>query len=145
MPASGDLGSTFDDAIKDFNNAYNIKDYRDFRQYLHPVARIVIQKVDDPGEFVAGTIQDVMKYLNNEEANPGDNKALFPQLLNYKRDDHPKERQNRKGEVVGDVIGTGSYQDKHDDPKNQIPVHFCLRFKKHQGVWHLVAAFVWPI
>jgi hypothetical protein len=142
MPPSVHLIPTFEAAIEDFNNAQNDKDYRNFLQYLYLTDKILIQKVDDPESFVTGYAANIIQYLNDGEADPLTPK--FPQF-DYKKPPHGKEHRNKIHELVGDVTGTGKYQDIYTDPAT-IDVQYCLRFKKNgQGIWLLVTALVAPI
>jgi hypothetical protein len=142
MPASNDLLQTFEDAIADFNDAANVGTYSKFRLYLYPHERLLIQKVDDPGQFESGNRAKIMKYLNTSQAITG----FFPQFHYGKP--HPKVHTHpgkRAILEVGDVTGKGKYQDKFAD-KRKISVQYCLRFKKNpEGIWLLSTALVAPI
>lgn len=135
-PPSGHLVQTFEDAIATFNAAQTDGDYSNFIQYLYPTD-VYIQKVDDPGGFEEGTPADIVSYLNTQEAQTG----YFPQFF-YDHD--PPHHKEHKNYGVGDVTGTGKYQDKYTD-NTKIPVQFCLRFKKRRDIWLLVTALVVPI
>jgi hypothetical protein len=141
---SPDLKQTFKDAIADFNDAVNVGDYRNFRQYLYPINSVYIQKVDDPAGYIQGSPDDIINYLNADEAIFP--KKLFPKLLydeNPPPDDMPHAKEH-KSDTVGDVTGTGDYQDRYDD-STTIRVQYCLRFKKYGKNWLLVTALVAPI
>jgi hypothetical protein len=142
MPPSVGLLPTFKDAIADFNNAYNVTDYRNFKQYLY--STVLIEKVDDT-DFVTGTPNDIItKYLNPSEATTG----YFPQF-DYGAHPHPKEHKNKNNDPVGEVTGKGYYWDKYADfssGSSGIHVRYCLRFRQNAlGIWLLATALVAPI
>jgi len=146
MSPNGNLKQTFEATISTFNNAHNDnpQDYHNFLQYLYPNINLVIQKVDDPGAFAVGTNTDIIKYLNNDEADPADPK--FPQLKKHTPSYHPKEHKRKNGEEVGDVTGQAIYYDRFTDPDSaSIPVEYCLRYKKYNSIWLLVTALIAPI
>jgi len=134
-PPSGHLIQTFKDAIETFNGAQLDQNYDKFKQYLYPVD-VFIQKVDDPGGFEQGDPDKITNYLNAGEAKT----KFFPQFF---YDDDPPHHKEHKNYTVGDVTGTGEYQDKYT-VNTKIPVQFCLRFKKYGQVWLLVTALVAP-
>jgi hypothetical protein len=136
MAPSGNLIATFEALIADFNDAKNVKSYQNFRQYLYPIA--LIQKVDDPGEFVIGPPTTIINYLNGGEAQTG----FFPQFQ-YDADPQPNQYTNKFNEPIGDVTGTGTYQDKITNSAI-IPVRYLLRFKQIAGNWLLATALVVP-
>ncbi len=136
MAPSGNLIATFQALIADFNDAKNVGSYQKFCQYLFGIA--IIQKVDDPGEFVIGSPTTVINYLNGGQALTG----FFPQ---FKYDGDPQSNQytNRNNDPIGDVTGTGTYQDKIANSAI-IPVQYLLRFKQVAGNWLLASALVVP-
>jgi hypothetical protein len=140
MPPSGQLLQTFKDAIADFNDAFNARDYRHFEQYLY--STVLIEKVDDP-YFVYGAPNYIINtYLNPNEAATG----YFPQF-DYGSHPHPKEHKNRNNDPIGEVTGKGYYWDKYADLGNSgTHVQYCLRFKQNgTGIWLLATALVAPI
>ena len=76
MPPGGDPITTFKAVIGDFNDARNVGDYREFLQYLHPTSQILVQKVDDPGDFVVKPRDGIIGYLNTTQAQT----KSFPQF-----------------------------------------------------------------
>jgi len=136
-PPSGDLIQTFTNAIDTFNAAQNDGNYNNFQQYLLP-PKVLIQKVDDPGDFVYGNAATIIQYLNNTQAAT----SYFPQFT--LTGPAGSIYTSRKGEQIGDVTGEGTYLDTFDST-NSINVLYCLRFKQKQGAWLLASAFVTPI
>jgi hypothetical protein len=134
---SGDLIQTFGDAIETFDDAVNVGNYDNFKQYLYP-SKVLIQKVDDPGDFRYGNATSIIKYLNDEQAATSDFPLFtlgFPVARIY---------TSEKGEQIGNVTGNGTYQDTYTST-HPITVLYCLRFKQKSGDWLLASAFVTPI
>ena len=143
------LEQTFRNCIDDFNKASTVGDYHNFEQYLHPTDLILIQRVDDPGDFIRDYRTGIMTYLGTDEV------PEFPQFDFGQPVQHKKEGANKKGNYVGNVTGEGTYWDTYVDYINKvapIPVRYSLRFKNTRpddphgaGIWLLITADVAPI
>jgi len=141
MPPSGNLLASFKALIAYFNNAYNTKTYNGFQQYLYPTNHLIIQKVDDPGQFVPGDPAAIITYLTNDEANTG----YFPQF-----NDGGSPNAVVSGNVgnVTPTAGTnGLYYDTYADfaIKKVILVQYAFRFIKYNGNWLLHTALLTPL
>jgi|HubBroStandDraft_4_1064222.scaffolds.fasta_scaffold458431_1 hypothetical protein len=133
MPPSNDLLQTFKDAMAAFNGALTDLNYQNFQQYLY--SSVLIQKVDDPSDFVSGPPASIIAYLDLTQAST----KTFPQF-----DDgghpHQKKHISKKHENIGDVTGNGRYQD-NCNYATWIPIQYSFRFKADAtGNWLLASA-----
>jgi hypothetical protein len=140
MPPSNDLLQTFRDAMAAFNGAQNDGDYHNFQPYLY--SSVLIQKIDDPSDFISGPPTSIIAYLNLTQADTG----LFPQF-NDGGHPHQKRHLSKKNEQVGDITGSGngSYQDDCNNPMTVL-IQYSFRFKLDtNGNWLLASAFGTPV
>jgi hypothetical protein len=152
MPANTDLVKSFQSLIADFNNVGTSAPptYDTWGGlYLYPSPDLIIQKVDDPGQFVIGSPNVVIDYLNTTQATtqPGSVKPFFPQFV--APNPTPYEHGSKHSVMIGEVFGgDGRYYDTSDDlttpPHWYYPVHYCFRFKRDASTknWLLCSAFL---
>jgi len=140
---SGTLKTSCQNLVDDFNNVPNTgaATYDAWgNAYLYSSNGLIVQKVDDPGEFVVGNPNDIISYLNSSQI------PSFPQLTIT--NPNPQQHGSKHSVMVGDVTGNGTYYDTLTDftNGNGMSVHYTFRFKMDytSSNWLLCTALVVP-
>jgi hypothetical protein len=144
-----DLLAKFTDLINAFNNVYNVGKYDTWgRDYLYP-DHLVIEKVDDPGQYEYGDANKIIKYLNDTQTpKSGEPKNNFYPQFSSSASPQVKIHTNKNRQLVGDVTPrpntTGVYYDTYEKYLigDGISVHYTLRFKLLHDTWFLCTALV---
>lgn len=136
MPPTKNLIETFRNLLADFNDADSKTDYAKIYDYLYPNGCLLLQKADDPGEFVVKDRDGVMDYLAGQE-------KQFPQF-NPSIDPYRVQVTAKCGDPVGVISGRANYQDKYEEEK-EIEIQYLFYFKQDASKnWLIWRALVIP-
>jgi hypothetical protein len=143
------LKDSFENAITDFNklSLASTSSYDDWKVYLHPNGRLLIEKVDDPGEYITGSPCQIIGYLDADQTNQRDGWPIFLWDGSPGTDN---SNFNDKNAPVGHVTGAkGKYYDTltdygKDGSKNYYPVQYAFGFRQFKSVWYITQALLTP-
>jgi hypothetical protein len=139
-----DLATSFAHAIVDFNELSKDQtpSYDDWAVYLYANGGLLIEKVDDPGQYVTGTPSQIIGYLDSDQTNRTTGYPIF-EWTGY-----PATQNNVNAYphgTVGQVTGAnGLYYDSLDSyiSKNYYPVQYSFGFRQKNNQWYICQAIL---